>query len=180
MSEIVRKFLYAIIFCVASYAIAIANFYFIDRFDVEASERTGDLASARAAREAEESLVERVAQEGGVEAFVRAAFVPKGDLVPFIESLESRARALRLTPEVISANDTAGTAENPAIVATISVAGSRADVDAYVRSLDTLPYHVTVRSVSLAVSEGKWIATVTVSAYVLPDSVTNAVIQSKR
>jgi hypothetical protein len=181
MTGALRRFAYAFLLATISYGLAGVNFYLIARYDKEASDRSGDLAMARAEYEAEESLVERMEKAGGLATALRAAFIPKGDLVPFLESFEVRARQHGLIPEVVAANDAAGTAERPEITATISVTGSREAVNQYVREIKMLPYHVVVRSVSLsAADEGEWVSTVSLSAFVLPDAVVREVVSSKK
>lgn len=179
MTGAFHRFAYAFILATCSYGLVGLNFYLIDRFDKEASDRSGDLATAHAEHEAEESLVNRMEEAGGLAVALRAAFVPKGDLVPFLESFELRARAYGLTPEVVAANDVAGTAERPEITATISVTGPRATVNQYVREIEQLPYHVVVRSVTLSAADlGNWTGVVSVSAFVLPDAVAREVVSS--
>lgn len=179
MTGALHRFAYAFILAAFSYGLVGTNFYLINRYDREASDRSGDLALARAEQEAEESLVERMEKAGGLAMALRAAFVPKGDLVPFLEAFEARARARGLVPEVVIANDAAGTAERPEITATISVTGSRAAVNQYVREIEFLPYHVVVRAVTLSIADaGNWTGTVSVSAFVLPDAVAREVVSS--
>lgn len=179
MTGAIRRFAYAFMLATISYGLVGVNFYLIGRYDKEASERSGDLALARAEYEAEESLVERMKKAGGLAKALRTAFIPKGDLVPFLESFEVRARQSGLVPEVIAANDVAGTAERPEITATISVTGPREAVNQYVREIKMLPYHVVVQSVSLHIAdEGGWVGTISLSAFVLPDAVAREVVSS--
>lgn len=87
------------------------------------------------------------------ETAVQAYFVPESAVVPFIDDLESRGRALHTTVSVTSV--AAKQVESrPALVLSLTIDGSFDAVMRTVGAIEYAPYDISVSSLTLALSDG--------------------------
>lgn len=94
-----------------------------------------------------------LAEVAADEAIVRAYFVPESAVVPFIDDLESRGRALKAVVSVtsVAAKPIAG---HPALSLSLTIDGSFDSVMRTVGAIEYAPYDVSVSALSLDRVEG--------------------------
>lgn len=167
---LVKKLVLAIGTLSVALFVIYAEFWLINRFNLRSAEYASIVAQAMAEHSSAADLIEKLSTVGGSHALTQSAMVTKEDLVPFIESLETAARARHLLPEVTAAQEGVNESGRSIITATFDVEGKRSDVDLFLEDLDGLKYHIAVAGIRLTQTDGgKWRATLAVQAYGLPN-----------
>lgn len=90
-----------------------------------------------------------LAEIAGDEAVVRSYFVPETGVVSFIDGLESRGRALGAAVSVLSVS-TEGTAAQPMLAFSLSIAGPFDAVMRTVGAIEYAPYDISFSTLSVA------------------------------
>jgi hypothetical protein len=87
-------------------------------------------------------------------AAIDAKFVGKEDIVPFIERIEATAKAAGIKADVASVDlaPVEGSASKEAVVLRLSASGSWRDTMHFAALLESLPYAINVKAVSLSAS----------------------------
>jgi hypothetical protein len=120
-TPIVKKLILALVALIVIVTLIYIEFSMISRFDLRSANHAAAIAQTQAEHATAADLIEQLADVGGAQALVRSAVVTRDDLVPFIESLESSARAHGLSPEVTAAQENTDDPEQPLILATLDV-----------------------------------------------------------